>query len=185
MIRSRLLSAFAVTTFSLGAVALTGCGDSAKDEPVNTGDSGSEAEVEDGPSPDDFIPEPFAACPEFNEGTLEFDVDGTMRRAEIWMSDEAHAKEGPLVFFWHGMGATPQDAMVFSQVLDDIKAEGGILVAPYSAPPPTSAGFQFPWYLTSGAGDLYDMDLADEIVACAKQKASIDTKRIHSTGFSA
>ncbi len=201
MIRARILSAFAVTTFALGVTATTGCGDSTdstEGADTNAGAGGGDGGGGDGgdggdggggepaeaTGPDKYIPEPSAACPEFSEGSVEFDVDGTTRKAEIWMSDEAKSKDGPLIIFWHGMGASPRDAMIFSPVLDDIKAQGGILVAPYSGTSPAPpAGF--PWYLTTGAGELLDMDLADEIVACANENVGIDTNRIHTTGFSA
>lgn len=208
MIRSRILSALALASFSLGALAVTGCGDSTEpgegDPNANTGtggsggdgaggaggdgagggNAGSAGEPAEVTGPDKYIPEPSGACPEFKEGTLEFEVDGKSRRAEVWMSDEAKSQDGPLIFFWHGMGSTPQDAMIFSQQLSAIKAQGGILVGPYAGTSPAPA-MGMPWYLTTGSGEHLDMRLADEIVACANEKVGIDTKRIHSTGFSA
>jgi predicted esterase len=205
MIRSRILSAFALASLAASALSLAGCGDedAAADPNVSDGDAGTGGDSGGGASggagdsaggsggepaeptgADRFIPEPSGACPEFTDGTVEFDVDGTTRKVEIAMSDAAKEMDGPVIFFWHGMGSSPADAQIFNPVLSDIKAQGGLLVSPYSGTSPAPP-MGFPWYLTSGGGDLFDMDLADEIVACAKEKVGIDSSRIHTTGFSA
>lgn len=208
--QTKLLGALAIGgALGAGALALSGCGEEAGTDTAEAGnetgagDSGGDTGSGDGAGsdgaggsdpgtdagtdntaatgPDAFIPAPSGECPEFAEGTVEFTVDGKSRKAEIWMSDAAKTKSGPVIFFWHGLGSTPNDTRLFGTLMNPVKALGGIFVGPYSDP---SSGM-FPWYMTAGSGKDDDMRFADEVLACAKEKLAIDTRQIHSTGFSA
>lgn len=130
-----------------------------------------------------FIPAPTGACPDFAEGTVTVSPGGSARDVRIWMSETATTMDGPLVFFWHGVGGDPEDALyaLGSQVIEEIKAMGGVVAAPVHDP---NAG-QFPWYLTIGGTNDADLLVMDEVLACAIEKVGVDLRRIHSTGFSA
>jgi predicted esterase len=135
-------------------------------------------------SPDPmFVPEPTGACPELAQGTITVSPDGKARDVRIWMSEAAAAQDGPIVFFWHGVGGSPEDASyaLGSTVMDEIAAMGGIVAAPVHDP----AAGQFPWYLTLGGSDESDLRVMDEVLACAIEKVGVDLRRIHSVGFSA
>ncbi len=99
------------------------------------------------------------------------------------MTDAAKSMDGPLVFFWHGVGGSPTDATyaLGNTVIDEITAMGGIVAAPVHDP----AAGQFPWYLTLGGTDETDLLVADEVLGCAIEKVGVDMRRIHSVGFSA
>ncbi len=130
-----------------------------------------------------FVPAPTSACPDFAAGTITVSPDGKARDVRVWMSEAATTLDGPLVFFWHGVGGSPEDAVyaLGSAVIEELEALGGILVAPVHDP----AAGQFPWYLTLGGTDESDLRVLDEVLACAIEKVGVDMRRIHSVGFSA
>jgi predicted esterase len=129
-----------------------------------------------------FIPRPAGPCPDFVEGTVPFMPAGGARNVQIWISDAARAKDGPLVFYWHGTGGTPMqaEAGLGTATIAAIKALGGIVAAPVHDP---AAGV-WPWYLVAGTQEL-DLAVADEVLACAIEKVGVDLRHIHSVGFSA
>jgi predicted esterase len=131
-----------------------------------------------------YLPQPTGVCPEFKEGLLTFRPAGiAARNVQIWMSDAARTADGALVFYWHGTGGQPSQAItgLGQTQIDAIKAQGGIVAAPASDP---SAG-TFPWFYVSSTSRDDDLRVADEVLACAIQKVGIDVSRIHSLGFSA
>jgi predicted esterase len=135
----------------------------------------------------DNLPEPTGPCPEFVNGviTVSPGQNTTPRNVRIWMSEKADTLDGPLVFYWHGTGSPPDEAIIGlgQETIEAILAEGGIVAAPYHDP----AAGEFPWFLTTYPINTQEDDLrvADEILACACEKIGIDTARIHSIGFSA
>jgi predicted esterase len=169
---------------------LTAC--STQDAPAS--DAGATPEAGDpsedaGPSDagplrvDPLIPAVTGPCGDFTtSGTVTLaGPSGTTRTAQIWVSSAAATLDGPLVFFWHGVGGSPDEApAVLGPALDEILAAGGIVVGLTHDP----AAGDFPWYLTAGSRQD-DLVFADEAVACAASTIGIDTHRIHSIGFSA
>jgi predicted esterase len=134
------------------------------------------------------LPQPTGTCPDFVEGVISVSPAGNSqpRNVKVWVSDAADRLDGPLVFYWHGTGGSPDEALtgLGPDTIEAIKAEGGIVAAPYHDP---EAGI-YPWFLTTyplGTGREDDLLVADEILACAIQKIGIDTGRIHSIGMSA
>lgn len=91
-------------------------------------------------------------------------------------------RDGPLVFYWYGTNGQPEQAQLAlsAATISAITGEGGIVVAPVHDP----AAGTWPWFLVSGTRED-DIQLADEVVACAVEKVGIDRRRIHSLGFSA
>jgi predicted esterase len=154
-------------------------------EPVadaGSADAGADAGAELPPEP--VIPASTGPCPDFaasGEITVE-PAEGAPRRALLWISEDAQALDGPLVFYWHGAGSRPEEAMIGlgEAVIGEILALGGMVVAPYAS---GEAG-DFPWFLTTGTGDG-DLIVADELLACASETVGVDPSRIHSIGMSA
>lgn len=125
------------------------------------------------------IPEPKGECPNFNSGSA---MVGLLRL----QIDSGVPKEtkGSLLFAWHFTAGTAGAAMagVPASVRSEITDGGGIVVAPQGnvggsgrtdIAPPTGAWF------------VQDLEVADQIVACAVKNHNIDPNRIYSTGCSA
>jgi len=135
------------------------------------------------PDPE-LVPKATGACPALSEGTITVSPDGKARQVQLWISDAAKTLDGPLVFYWHGTGSSPvlePPVGLGQKNIDAIKAEGGIVAAPYHDP----AAGTFPWFLTTGDGPEDDLRVADEVLACAIEKVGVDMRRIHSIGMSA
>lgn len=166
-----------------GSASDTGDGTSS-----DSGETGVTTEGTTGGEPEDLpvpsaLPTPTGTCPEFAAGDVTFSPAGTdPRSVRIWMSDAAYTMDGPLVFYWHGTGSNPGEALfgLNSGFVDEVVAQGGIVVAPSADP----AAGQFPWFLTAGTQE-FDLLVADEVLACAVENVGIDTRRIHSIGMSA
>jgi predicted esterase len=134
--------------------------------------------------PQPIVPPVTGTCPEFVEGSVTFAAAGIAPRSvQMWIGPEAATQSGPLVFYWHGNGSNPNEAPygIGDAQVAAIKSQGGIIVAPTSDP----GSGNFDWHLTAGMGKDDDLILADEIVACAIEKAGIDVRRIHTMGMSA
>lgn len=143
----------------------------------DTGDTGVE------PVMPTMLPAPTGTCPPLAAGDVTFAPAGIEPRAvRLWMSDAAATKDGPLVFYWHGTGSQPQEATygLGSDYIDQVVAQGGIIVAPYHDP----AAGDFPWWLVLGERED-DLLLADEVLACAIDQVGVDVRRIHVSGMSA
>lgn len=146
------------------------------------GDSGGDSEGGLTSAPTK-LPKATGHCPEFYQGDITFSPKGIRpRQASIWIGPEAQTKNGPLVFYWHGTGMSPTDAIwsLGQKNINEIKNMGGILVAPHSDP-----SQPYEWFIANGDSRLDDVILTDEIVACAIEKVGIDIRHIHSTGMSA
>ncbi len=119
-----------------------------------------------------ILPTNTEPCPAIQDGTLSF-LGNNVR---IRVSPDAATQNGPLVFAWHGLGSNPDAAIAHllgpDSQLQQILDMGGMVAAPF------------------GHGNLTeftaaDFEVADEIVACARQQVGIDPFQIHSVGFSA
>lgn len=135
------------------------------------------------PDPPTMLPSPTAECPELVGGDVMFAPAGTTpRMVKMFMSDAASTMDGPLVFYWHGTGGSPDEALygLGSSFVDDVVAQGGIVVAPYHDP----AAGEFPWWLVLGEQED-DLLVADEVLACAIEQVGVDVSRIHTIGMSA
>lgn len=137
------------------------------------------------PSPDPkFLVPATGTCPEFRDGYAMFAPDGKQRRVLLYAAPKPDL-HGPLVISWHSTLPSPEDAAVWigQSVIDEIKAQGGIVAAPAAADPSSTR----PWDNTPMGPRNTDADqrLMDEIVGCAVSKVGIDVRRIHSTGMSA
>jgi predicted esterase len=162
-----------------GAAATGGSGGANPDAGGSTGGA-----APTGPEPP--LPTATGPCPTFDNGMLTFNPGGQPRQAKIWIDTAAAAtKHGPLVLYWYGTAGSPDQVVqavasaspgIGTDNVARITAMGGIVVAPVDAGTGT-----FPWI----SAPTSDEALADEIVACAQQQVGIDTRHIHSLGFSA
>lgn len=136
-----------------------------------------------GPEPE--LPAPTRPCPEIVDGTVEFHPEGASgpRDVRIWIDPEAAAQaDGPVVFYWHGTGGQPDEALygIGELGVQEILDAGGLVIAPTHDP---MAGI-FPWFLVLGE-QLDDLLIADEALACAREQVGVDARRIYTLGFSA
>lgn len=130
------------------------------------------------------LPTVEGKCPELKgNGTHMFTAGGRSLMVDIYMRPDAKsmpAPGGPLVLYFHALDAdSKQVTTAFGQAaIDKVVAQGGV-VASFNAVPCLRCGL---------ADDVvwYDEDdiVSDQVVACAIQNAQIDTRRIHSVGFS-
>jgi predicted esterase len=179
----------------LVAPLLAACGNSASHASATStgsGAGGSDAGAGGGggapPAPHltpdpQFVPKATGACPDFASGMATFSPAGIPARPVLlWVGTPA-TPPGPLVFVWHGAGGDPTDttAILGTDAIAAIQAEGGIVAAPYHDPALTT----LPWYMTTGGTQQDDFQVADEVLACAIAARGVDMRRIHSVGFSA
>jgi predicted esterase len=156
----------------------------AADATVVDHDAGSTAPAK-APEPDPrYLVPATGPCPEFRDGYATFMPDGVERSVLLFMSNVASDKHGPLIFSWHSTLPGPETSTTWlgTDVIDAIRAQGGVVAAPSTRDPSTTR----PWDNTAlGPSGDNDERLMDEIVACAIDKVGIDVRRIHSIGMSA
>lgn len=130
------------------------------------------------------LPKATGVCPEFVAGVITVHPAGKpARKVQLYVSDAAKTKDGPLVFYWHGTSwpATSVETRLGPALIDPVLAAGGIVVSPFEDP----AAGSYPWYLVTAGGVDDDLRVADEVLACAVAKIGVDVTRIHSVGHSA
>ncbi len=141
----------------------------------STGDAGTKPSTGAGPT----LPTATGTCPTFKAGMLSFSAGGVARTAKVWIDEKAaKEKDGPLVFYWHGTGSSPDEAQygLSAGGIASITALGGIVVGAVA-----TNGGGFPWLSETDS----TFKLVDEIVACAEKEIGIDERQIHSVGMSA
>ncbi|HET8934430.1 MAG TPA: hypothetical protein VFN67_13360 [Polyangiales bacterium] len=130
------------------------------------------------------LPTVDGKCPDMKgNGTHMFSAGGRSLMVDIFMRPDAKsmpAPGGPLVLYFHALDADSKQVTtaVGQAAIDRVVAQGGV-VASFNAVPCLRCGL---------ADDVvwYDEDdvVSDQVVACAIEKAQIDTRRIHTVGFS-
>jgi hypothetical protein len=125
------------------------------------------------------LPAIAGTCPEFREGSTIM-VAG---HRGIAISAGAPGKGGPLLFYWHGTGQSPAEAMrtLPSAVRQEIIGAGGIIAA-FDGRQSSGSGADCSG---TSAHNIADFDAADQIAACAVMMHGVDARRIYSTGCSA
>ncbi|HKP55791.1 MAG TPA: hypothetical protein VJV78_03695, partial [Polyangiales bacterium] len=117
-------------------------------------------------------------CPTFMSGKTTVMIDGVSVVLDVGPKS---ARTGSLLFYWHGTGSSAEELnnMLSRTVLDDLLAKGGVIAALEKS---TRRGEN-----TSGTGEFSagDLEIADQIVACAVRDHAIDPARIYTTGCSA
>lgn len=166
-------------SLSDGSLSDGSSGSGGTSQTTNDGTTGG-----DEPPPPE-LPAPTMPCPAIVDGTITVQPAGVdaPRDVQIWLDPDAAARaDGPVVFYWHGTGGSPQEAVYGLGELgvQEIMDAGGIVVAATHDP---MAGI-FPWYLVLDERPD-DLLIADEVLACAAEQFGVDARRIHSIGFSA
>jgi poly(3-hydroxybutyrate) depolymerase len=100
---------------------------------------------------------------------------GGTRKVALTMGSTSKSG-GPLIVYWYATGSSPTEVSR-GLPMSTVSAAGGVVAAPYD--PNTSDSF--PWISHTSDHEA----LFDEILACAAQKTSISTARVHAAGFSA
>lgn len=160
-----------------GSMTDTASGESSSD-PSETGPDETSG---GGDEPTPELPTADGPCPTFANGTLTFEPGETGSRQARVFFDPAAGGGGPLVFWFHGTGGSPDSSTnaLSNEDTDAIVAMGGMVVMPWN-----TSGGPFPWYLVNG-NDESDLHLMDEVVGCAAAGPGIDARHIHAAGFSA
>lgn len=130
------------------------------------------------------LPRIEGQCPNLNgDGMYTFTAGGRSLLVQIYMRPDAKsmpAPGGPLIMYFHSLGTSASEVTNgFTQAsIDQVVAQGGV-VAAFNDTPCITCGLpeDVVWY------DEDDV-VSDQVVACAIEKAQIDTRRIHSVGFS-
>lgn len=172
---------------ALAFLALLGCGSSANIEP----DAGTPSQADAGPPDAGLVvvttprmPMATGECPDFTtSGRITVRPEGIAPRdVQLWISDAAATLDGPVIFYWHGTGSRPEEAVygLGQDTVDAVLALGGMVIAPTHDP----AAGDFPWFLTVGTRED-DLLVADEALACAIERVGVDVTRIHAAGMSA
>jgi poly(3-hydroxybutyrate) depolymerase len=141
------------------------------------GATASDAQIDAAPAAPAQLPAKTGTCPEFVSGDATFSPAGiAARKVRLWAGASGG---GPLVIYWHSTGAQPSEAETtgLNGVISQITGAGGVVAAPYTG----ANDGTFPWLTTTAES----LTVADEVVACALEKKSIDRRRIHVIGFSA
>jgi poly(3-hydroxybutyrate) depolymerase len=96
----------------------------------------------------------------------------------VWVGT---AVGGPLILYWHGTGSSPGAEVPVAFDTAAVGAAGGMIVgftASSRTGTPTGNTGDNVWYQSDAA-------FADQVVACAIQQSRIDSRRIHTAGYSA
>jgi hypothetical protein len=137
--------------------------------------SGGSPNVPTGPAP--VIPELTETCPEFvPDSTIDF-----MGLAGIRMvaGDKQPGPTAPMLFYWHGTGSVAGEfELLAREVRDGILAEGGVIVSFQG----TTGGNIWSGTAIFGPGDL---NLTDQLLACAVKNHNVDPRRVFTMGCSA
>lgn len=116
-------------------------------------------------------------CPELVEGTnTGFLSGGEEREFEVRLP--ADPVGAPVVFGWHWLGGTSQQA-VRALGVGALTDEGAIVIAPQSC---CSA---YEWNFLSAPEDNVDLAFFDDLLACLDDQFQVDLSRVYATGMSA
>lgn len=140
----------------------------------STNNGGGGTTQTNGGSAPSTLPSPKETCQPFVTGDMTF----LGSKVKIWAG--APSGHGPLVFYWYAtFSSVAEVASGLGQAaIDDITSQGGVVAAMYTTTGQGQNTGDNVWYTG-------DFDVADEIVACAVHEQQIDTRQIHSIGFSA
>jgi predicted esterase len=87
---------------------------------------------------------------------------------------------GPIIIYWHGTGTNAAEVNTGfgAAAIQEVINLGGVVASPEASPATGATTGNNVWYRG-------DFDYADQIVACAIQQLNIDTRHIHTLGYSA
>lgn len=159
---------------------------------ISTGDDPVDDEVpaennDDDEMPvDDDVDEPVVReapvyaerCPTITDGVNDGFFSGGMSRSfRAVLPDEPEG--APVIFAWHWLGGNAITTLNVLQLSALARAENVIVIAP------ESRGAQFEWRFTDPPENNADLQLFEDLLACASEQFDVDLDRIYSTGHSA
>jgi len=122
------------------------------------------------------IPAVTEECPTFQTGTITFMGLGGI---QIVAGAKPASATAPMVFYWHGTGSRSSEfGLMAGAVRSGVESEGGVLVSFQG----TTGGDALSGTSVFGRGDL---ELVDQLAACAVRDHNVDPRRIYTTGCSA
>ncbi|MBN2524913.1 MAG: hypothetical protein JXR76_00880, partial [Deltaproteobacteria bacterium] len=126
---------------------------------------------------DPIIPTITETCPVFASGNITFMGLSGIKLIVGPMG----SGDGSIVFYWHGTGSSANEATLLmpSSVRDDIIGSGGIIVSFDNS---LGTGGDCSGTATFSKDDL---NIADQLVACAVRDHNINPRRVYTTGCSA
>ena len=136
------------------------------------GTGGAGGDAGGGPEPT-ALPTPTGSCPQLVSGMV------SIAGSDVSLCVGPPGTPGPVLFYWHATGMTYTEVNTgFGDAIADVEAHGG-LVASFT----TTNGQG----TNTGNGVWYtgDIDVADELLACALEQGLVDPRRIHISGYSA
>lgn len=134
----------------------------------------TDAAVSGRSAPGPRLPSARGACPDMPVGPSMVEFDNLS--AQIWVGDKQPGQHGPLLVYWHGTGSIPSEVTtMLGTTPNDILGSGGVIVALADS---TGTGE----IVATGTWTTDDLQVADDIVACALQRRDIDPERIYSAG---
>lgn len=152
---------------SMGGV---GGGMGAGGAPIETGPPSMIGEA------DPIIPEVSGDCPNWTGGNINFMGLGGI---QVEVGAMPSGPTAPMVFYWHGTGSFSGEFVgSAAQVFRGVTSEGGILVSFQGS----TGGDLLSGTSVFGRGDL---DIVDQMVACAIRDRNVDPRQIYTTGCSA
>lgn len=117
-------------------------------------------------------------CPTMVDGgNSGFRSAGLGRNFRVALPDDPQG--APVLFAWHWLGGNATTLMNVLQLSSLAKSEGVIIIAP------ESNGGQFEWRFTEGPENNPDLQLFEDLLACADEQFDVDLDRVYSTGHSA
>ncbi|HKU41710.1 MAG TPA: hypothetical protein VJR89_26315 [Polyangiales bacterium] len=125
---------------------------------------------------DPVVPMLTAECPQFRSGTINFMGLGGI---SVVAGSKASSPSAPMVFYWHGTGSfSGEYATMAAAVSQGVQSEGGVLISFQG----TTGGDLLSGTAIFGKGDL---NLTDQLYACAVKNHNVDPRRAFATGCSA
>jgi hypothetical protein len=122
------------------------------------------------------VPPVSGDCPTFFSSTITFMGLGGITVAA---GAKGSSPTAPFVFYWHGTGSFAGEyAGSAAAVAAGVQSEGGVLVSFDGS----TGGDFLSGTAIFGAGD---MDVGDQLLACAIKDHNVDAKRVFATGCSA
>lgn len=121
--------------------------------------------------------EPSGTCPDLKRSGMQTLTSAGVEREAIVLLPPGSAEGAPVLFVWHGLGATAK-SMVPRMGLRELALAGAVVVAPQALP-----GSSTGWTVDLPRVD--DMALFDDLRACLHRDLQVDLHRVVSSGFSA
>lgn len=140
---------------------------------IDAGADGGADTAARGPAP--TVASPKEACPQM--AGLDGD-DLTFMGSTVTLWSGPVGSIGPMVFYWHATNATSQEAIAgLGPGTTEVVKSGGVIASFKSSNGSGTNTGDYTWYTG-------DFSTADEILACAAQQQLVDTRHIHSAGYS-